>query len=80
MPAIVDYVLSVIEHDNEENAEMALKLIYELQKFYRTTHFILAEVAGGPDRLLAHYLKVLSNLNERLTETTLTPEELTLKR
>lgn len=34
-------VLSVIEHDNEENAEMALKLIYELQKFYRTTHFIL---------------------------------------
>ena len=34
-------VLTVIDKDNEDNAELALKLLYEFQKFYRTSYYVL---------------------------------------
>ena len=33
--------LTVIDKDNEENAEIAVKSIFEMQKFYRNTFFVL---------------------------------------
>ena len=33
--------LIVMDKDNEENAEIAIKTLYEMQKFYRNTHFVI---------------------------------------
>lgn len=34
-------LLLVIERDNEENAELAIKMFYDMQRFYRNTFFVL---------------------------------------
>lgn len=33
--------LTVLEKDNDDNAELAIKSINEMQKFYRNTFFVL---------------------------------------
>jgi hypothetical protein len=34
-------LVAVIEKDNEENADLAMKQLLEMQKFYRNTFFTL---------------------------------------
>lgn len=65
---IIDFFLTVLEKDNDDNAELAIKSINEMQKFYRNTFFVLSEIPTGPDRFFKVFKGLIMSLKDRMEE------------